>query len=137
MSRKYERSKPKPRSENAVILTKKSVAESQLEMAIWIWFRRPDPVSTLVLAFNAHEILHALGKKIGKPSKLKTWLGTKPKRFQAQWEYVGNFCKHGLKDVDDEVPHDPQHAELLINCSHSFSFHISSHNFPLQQIPIS
>jgi hypothetical protein len=115
VSRNYERLKPRPRAENAVILTKKSVAESQLEMAISLWFQNADPVPILVLAFNAHEILHALGKRIGKPSKLKTWLGTMPKPFQRQWEYVWNFCKHGLKDVDDHVPHDPRHADFLIN----------------------
>ena len=114
MSRKFEGFKPNPRRENAIILTKKSVARSQLETAISLWFQHRDPVSTLVLAYNAHEILHALGAKIEKPSQLKTWLGTTPKRFQKQFEYVWNFCKHGLKDVDDNVPHDPRHAELLI-----------------------
>jgi hypothetical protein len=122
MSRTHERFKPKPRPERAVILTKKSVAQSQLETAIWLWFRRPDPISTLVLAFNAHEILHALGKKIGKPSKYYQWLEALPKRFhperfQARWRYVWNFCKHGSKDVDDDVLHDPRHAEALINFS--------------------
>ena len=115
MSRKYERDKPKPRPEKAIVLTKESVAKSQLETAISLWFRNADPVPILVLGFNAHEILHALGKKMGKPSKLKMWLNTMPKRFQKQWEYVWNFCKHGLKDVDDDVPHDPRHGELLIN----------------------
>jgi hypothetical protein len=107
--------KPKPRSQNAIILTKKSVAKSQLKTAISLWFQDGDPVSILVLAFNAHEILHALGKKIGKPSKLKTWLATLSKRHQKQWEYVWNFCKHGWKDIDDDVPHDPRHADFLIN----------------------
>jgi hypothetical protein len=116
VSRKYERFKPKPRSEHAVILTKKSVAKSQLETAISLWFQHGDPVSILVLAYNAHEILHALGvKKIGKPSQLKTWLGTMPEPFRKRWEYVWNFCKHGLKDVDENTPHDPRHAEVLID----------------------
>lgn len=117
MSRKHEHFKPKPRPERAVVLTKKSVAKSQLETAVSLWFQDADPVSILVLAFNAHEILHELGKKIGKPSTLKTWIATLPKRFQKQWEYVWNFCKHGLKDIDDDVPHDPRHAEVLISCS--------------------
>ena len=115
MNRKYERFKPKPRPQNAVILTKKSVARSQLETAISLWFQHRDPVSILVLAYNAHEILHALGAKIERPSQLKTWLGTMPKHFQERWKYVWNFCKHGFKDVDDNVPHDPRHAEFLIN----------------------
>jgi hypothetical protein len=115
VSRDYERFKPKPRSEKAVVLTKKSVAKSQLQTAISLWFQEGDPASILVLAYNAHEILHALGTKIGKPSQLKTWLVTMPKRFQKQWEYVWNFCKHGLKDVDDDVPHDQRHADFLIH----------------------
>jgi hypothetical protein len=68
----------------------------------------------LVLAFNAHEILHALGTKIGKPSQLETWLDTMPRHLREQTRYVWNFCKHGLKDVDDNTPHDPRHAEMLI-----------------------
>jgi hypothetical protein len=115
VSRKYERFKPNPRPENAVILTKKSVARSQLETAISLWFQHGDPISILVLAYNAHEILHALGAKIGKPSKLKAWLDAMPKRFQRRWEYVWNFCKHGLMHVDDNTPHDPRHADFLIN----------------------
>src|SRR5213592_4961839 len=96
--RERERFKPKPRPENAVILTKKSVAKSQLETAISLWFQHGDAISILVLAYNAHEILHALGVEIRKPSQLKTWLGTMPDRFREQWKYVWNFCKHGLKD---------------------------------------
>ena len=68
--REHERLKPTPLSEHAMILTKKSIAKSQLETAIWLWFQNDDPLSTLVLAFNAHEILHALGEKIGKPSEV-------------------------------------------------------------------
>jgi hypothetical protein len=106
--------KPNPHPERAVILTKKSVAKSQLQTAIFLWFGNADPAPILVLAYNAHEILHALGKNVGKPSQLKAWLATMPKRFQAQWKYVWNFCKHGLKDIDDDVLYDPHHAEILI-----------------------
>jgi hypothetical protein len=113
-SREHERAKPRPRPERAITLTKKSVATSQLKTAIELWFMEADPISIFVLAFNAHEILNALGANIGKPSQLKTWLGTMPERFQKQWKYVWNFCKHGLKDVDDDVPHDPRHADFLI-----------------------
>ena len=115
MSRKHERFKPKPRPERAVVLTKKSVAKSQLETAVSLWFQNGDPASILVLAYNAHEILDALGRQIGKPSQIKTWIETLPPRFQKQWEYVWNFCKHGLKDIDDDVPYDPGQAEVLLN----------------------
>lgn len=115
MSRKHERFKPNPRPEHAVVLTKKSVAKSQLEMAVSLWFQNGDSASILVLAYNSHEILDALGRKIGKPSQLKTWIATLPERVQKQWEYVWNFCKHGLKDIDDDVPYDPRQAEVLIS----------------------
>jgi hypothetical protein len=115
MSRNHERFRPKPRPENAITLSKKSVAKSQLETAVSLWFQNGDPASILVLAYNAHEILDALGRKIGKPSQLKTWLATLPERVQMQWKYVWNFCKHGLKDIDDDVPYDPRQAEVLIS----------------------
>lgn len=62
------------------------------------------------------------GTKIGKPSKFHEWMKALPKRlhperFQARWRYVWNFCKHGDKDLDDNVLHDPRHAEVLINFS--------------------
>jgi hypothetical protein len=68
----------------------------------------------LILAFDAHEILHALGKKIGKPSKLQTWLETMPERFQLQFRYVWNYCKHSRRDLEEGTPHDPRHADVLI-----------------------
>jgi hypothetical protein len=34
--------------------------------------------------------------------------------FQKQCEYVWNFCKHGMRDIDDDVPHDPSHADVLM-----------------------
>src|SRR5438128_10947063 len=111
---KHERAKPRPRPENAIILTKKSVAASQLETAISLWFRYADPISILVLAFNAHELFHALGKRIGKPSEFQTWLESMPQSFQARAKYVINFCKHGWLDLDEETPHDPRLADLFI-----------------------
>jgi hypothetical protein len=106
--------KPKPRPENAILLTKKLVATSQLETAIWLWFQDAHPVPILMLAFNAHEIFHALGKKIEKPSRYQTWLETMPKRFQLQSRYVWNYCKHGWLDLEEDTPHDPAQAEVLI-----------------------
>lgn len=120
---KHEHVKPRPRPENAIILTKKSVAKSQLETAISLWVRDGDPVSILVLAFNAHQLFHALGKRIGKPSEYQMALDKMPERFQARAQYVWNYCKHGWKDLDEDTPHDPRFAEVLIyfavKCYHS------------------
>jgi hypothetical protein len=112
--RKHEHLKPKPRPENAIILTKKSVAASQLNTAIELWFRDGDPVSILMLAFNAHELFHALGDRNGKPSELQTLLEAMPESFQARWRYVWNYCKHGWKDLDEETPYDPRFADFII-----------------------
>ena len=67
-----------------------------------------------MLAANAHELLHALGKKVGKPSAFQTWLESMPDDFQARAKYVINFCKHGWKDLEEETPHDPSLADCLI-----------------------
>src|SRR5690348_2821437 len=93
-SRKHEHLKPRPNPDRAIILTKKSVAASQLITAISLWFENGDPISILMLAFNAHEIFNALGKAIGKPSQFQTWLETMPEAFQARSTYVIRFCKH-------------------------------------------
>ena len=67
-----------------------------------------------MLAANAHEILHALGERVGKPSEMQTWLESMPESFQARVQYVINFCKHGWKDLDEETPHDPRVSDVFI-----------------------
>jgi hypothetical protein len=106
--------KPKPHPDKSIILTKRSVATAQLETAIGLWFERGDPISTLVLAYNAHELIHAIGKTIGTPSDLQAWLETMPFSFQERWRYVNNFCKHAWIDLNEETPHDPRQAEVLM-----------------------
>ncbi len=113
-SRKYENLKPRPHPDRAITLTKKSVATSQLMTAISLWFQNADPISILMLAANAHELFDALGEKIGKPSEFRTWLETMREPFQARSFYVINFCKHGWKDLEEETPHDPRLADVLI-----------------------
>jgi hypothetical protein len=113
-SRRYEHLKPTPFPDKAITLTKKAVATSQLMTAISLWFQNGDPISTLMLAFNAHEIFNALGNAIGKPSEFQTWLETMPEDFQARVTYVVRFCKHAYRDLNEETPHDPRLADLLI-----------------------
>src|SRR4051794_13799982 len=95
--------KPRPRTETAVTLTKQGVAKAQLDTAIWLWFAHKDPISTLVLAYNAHDLIHAMGKAVGKPSEFKTWLESMPLSFQQRAKYVNNFCKHGFKDLNEKT----------------------------------
>jgi hypothetical protein len=113
-SRGHEHLKPRPALDRAITLTKKSVATSQLMTAISLWFENGDPISILMLAFNAHEIFNALGKAMGKPSQFQTWLETMPEAFQARSTYVIRFCKHAYRDLNDETPHDPRLADVLI-----------------------
>jgi hypothetical protein len=82
--------------------------------AISLWFQNADPISILMLAANAHELLDALGEKVGKPSEFRTWLETMPEPFQARSQYVINFCKHGWKDLEEETPHHPRLSDVLI-----------------------
>jgi len=67
-----------------------------------------------VLASNAHDCYHALGKKIGKPSNFKTWLEAMPKSFQERAQYIQDFAKHGFKDLDEDAPFDLRIAEGLM-----------------------
>lgn len=103
MSRKRSL-KPRPRPGfNVLIATKKGAAIGQLESAILLWFNEANPISILVLASNAEDCFHAIGKKIGKPSLYKTWLESMPRSFQERGQYIQDFAKHGFKEV--RAPH--------------------------------
>ena len=103
MSRKRSL-KPRPRPGfNVLIATKKGAAIGQLESAILLWFNEANPISILVLASNAEDCFHAIGKKIGKPSLYKTWLESMRRSFQERGQYIQDFAKHGFKEV--RAPH--------------------------------
>jgi len=114
MSRKPSR-KPRPNPSPSVsIATKKAAAIGQLESAILLWFNEADPISILVLASNAHDCFHAIGKKIGKPSDWMTWLEGLPPSFQERARYIQDFAKHGFKDLDEDAPFEPKVAEAVM-----------------------
>ena len=113
MSRKRS-FKPRPRPGRAIVITKELAATRQLETAIRLWFAHGDPISMLILSYNAHEIINAMGKTIGKPSEIESWLKELPPSFQERWKYVNNFCKHAWKDLNEDTPYDPRQAEILM-----------------------
>ena len=114
MSRKPSR-KPKPNpGPHVATATKESVAVGQLESAILLWFHEADPVSVLVLASNAEDCLHALGKRVGKPSAIKGKFETLPKSFQERAAYVQDFAKHGDKDISEPVEWVPESATITL-----------------------
>ncbi len=114
MSRK--RSK-KPRiapGQEAITVTKKSAAISQLETAIWLWFNYGDPLSILALASNANDCYDALGAHSGRPSLFKEWLKTQSPTFRSRGAYVYEFIRHGRKDLKGKTPYAPIQGEILM-----------------------
>lgn len=82
-----------------------------------MWFNEADPISILVLATNAHDCYHALGKKIGKPSFYGEWLATMPESMQRRAKYIQDFAKHGFMDIEEDAPFDEQVAAGLMTAS--------------------
>lgn len=115
MSRKPSRKpRPDPNSPSVLIATKKAAAIGQLESAILLWFNEADPISILVLASNAHDCFHAIGKKEGKPSDWMTWLESFPESFQERARYIQDFAKHGFKDLEEDAPFEAKVAEAVM-----------------------
>jgi len=97
MSRKRSL-KPRPRPGfNVLIATKKGAEIGQLESAILLWFNEANPISILVLASNAEDCFHAIGKKIGKPSLYKTWFESMPRSFQERGQHIQDFANMASK----------------------------------------
>jgi hypothetical protein len=117
MSRKPSH-KPQPKPSPTVAVANKSKAAiGQLDSAILLWFMERDPISILVLASNAHDCYHALGKKMGKPSVMQQALERIPLSFQERHRYIQDFAKHGFKDLDENVPFEPAIAEAVMTLS--------------------
>jgi len=113
MSRKSYKPRPRPDNPSAIVLDKKTVGITQLETALSLWFQNGDLISILVLAYNAHDCLHALTKRAGKPSYFGDYLATLPQSFQKRTRYVVDFCKHGAMDIAEPTPHIPRVAEVF------------------------
>ncbi len=97
-----------------VMLTKKSVAQSQLETAIRIWFDYGDPISIYTLASAASNCYHCLAEHEGFYSVFQIWLRKQSRPFQKLVDKARNFAKHGHIDLKGRVPYAPTIADELI-----------------------
>jgi hypothetical protein len=114
MSRKSSK-KPTPDPAPTVIVANNlKAAIGQFESAILLWFNEADPISILVLASNAHDCYHALGKKIGKPSFHAEFMETMPQSVRERSKYIQDFAKHGFKDLEENADFDTVFAEALM-----------------------
>ena len=104
---------PKGRVEE-VIVTKQSVAASQLESAIWLWFQEGDPISVHTLVVAAHDCFHALLRHAGKTSDWERWAESKSKQFRKQMRVSQNFFKHGDKELKAKLLYPTIQAEMLM-----------------------
>jgi hypothetical protein len=117
-----------------LILTKESVALSQLETAISLWFNYGDPVSILQLAAAANDCYSALGAHAGQPSFYQTWLKSQSKGFQDRARYAHNWIKHGKMDMKKRPRCSPRLAEVLMIDSVDCHRNLTGKNTPLTRI---
>jgi hypothetical protein len=108
--------KPMPHGPvETLAVTKRSVARSQLETAIQVWFLEGDPVSIHTLAVAAHDCFSALLKHTkNRPSHMEEWLASKSKDFQKQARVAQNFLKHGYNKLKGTLQLTTIHAEMLM-----------------------
>jgi hypothetical protein len=97
-----------------VVVTKPSVATSQLETAIKLWFEEGDPVSIHTLAVAAHDCFDALTTFAGKMSLHREWIKTQSEKNQQWAREPQNFFKHGHRYPKARLHYVPYYAELLI-----------------------
>jgi len=100
--------------EGAIFLTKKRVARSQLETAIYLWFHYADPASIHTLAVAAHDCLHALGKACRKSTAMKDRMKGLNKTQRDRMTAAQNFFKHGDKELNKFLRYKPEHAAVLM-----------------------
>jgi hypothetical protein len=96
---------------SVVRISRKQIAESQIDQAILIWFQdEEDVVSPHTLTVAAQGVLAALCRDMHRPvSKVVSWIDKKPKSFQQKLRSPQNFFKHGyhkqpFKDVSSFTP---------------------------------
>lgn len=97
-----------------VRVTKKSVAISQLESAIMLWFNMGDPASIHTLAVAANDCFHAMGKLKGKPSVFQAMIASQSETFKKRARRAQNFFKHGFRDLKGSLLYAPLYGEMLM-----------------------
>ena len=98
-------------------ISKTDAAKRQLETAIRLWLNNGDPVSIHTLAAAAHQIIHDLDTKHGKPTILRG-LDIIPshlkRRVRKVFNKPANFLKHADKDQTDVLDFPPEITEVFI-----------------------
>jgi hypothetical protein len=95
-------------------VNKKSAAKRQLETAIRLWFDDDDAVSIHTLGAAAGELLHHLGRRKGKASRLQTFMSTETPAYRRRMLSAQNFFKHASRDAADKIGYLPYHGEVIL-----------------------
>jgi hypothetical protein len=97
-----------------VTLDKSSVAKTQLENAIDLWFKYGDVASIHTLAAAANVVFDALGKQIKAPSIIREYLRHASRAEYDRFTAAEVFFKHAARDLNKVLDYDPMQAEMLI-----------------------
>jgi hypothetical protein len=121
-----EVSEESEKTRRVAVVNKKHAAIFQLEAAIWLWFRWPEPISIHTLAVASNECFNALAGRKKQPSILQQWIKAQPQAIQKRIRKIQNFFKHGLMDLTGEVRLPPLLSEItmfdsVICCKIAFS----------------
>jgi hypothetical protein len=117
-SQSNEKDDRPPPIPGVVRISRRQIAEWQIDNAILLWFReKEDVVSPHTLAVAAQGVLTALCRDMRQPlSKVVTWMNRKPKSFQEQLRNPQNFFKHGYhkQPFRDVASFTPQMTEVFL-----------------------
>lgn len=116
-----------------LLVSKPSVATSQLETAIKLWFEDGDPVSIHTLAVATHDCFDALSAFSGKPSMNRNWLKSQSKMKQKWAKEPQNFFKHGRRFPNKKLHYVPFYGELLMYDSCLCFEHLVGKTRPLME----
>jgi hypothetical protein len=98
-------------------VTKLEAAKQQIETAIKLWLSDGCPIAIHTLAAAAHQILHDLGKRRGKPTAIRGLPGVLPaqkKQLSRLLNNPENFFKHADNDPGAVLHFNPHSSALLL-----------------------
>ncbi|MFA5391781.1 MAG: hypothetical protein WC331_10215 [Candidatus Omnitrophota bacterium] len=116
-----------------LILSKRDVAEKQLDTAVRLFFQDEDPVSTHTLAAAAHDILEVLTRGVRDFDILSEVSLIKPEKKKEVikiFKKAQNFFKHASRDVSKTIKFAPFHTEaILFDCVRMY-IHLTKQKTP-------
>ena len=117
-----KRPKPSP-SPTVVVADKKKAAIINLKAAILLWFNEADPISILVLASNAHDCYHALGKKSVNHSGTESLWKKMPRSFKERTSTLIILPEHGVQRFGAKAHHWVKRSGRRVDRSFSIECH--------------